>query len=426
MSDYVDKFGLFGKEILIRDTETSNALTTYKKSNDNNINKLLSDVSSLKTNIANITPKINSLENNVTEIKENFMTIPIANRNIFIVDYKGNGDFTTITNCLKYIYTRPDIKTSGDDNSPENCTILIMGGTYSEDIDLSNRSGITFVGVGRVVVSAKTTKLNGAVYITGFLIFNNILFYNNQTNGYAVHYEGGGHTHSSNSAKYYETQFNNCLMFAEKNAGVGIGCSNDHTRLRFNSCEFRGYAGRDVYLHNSVYRGVDNIIIFQNCVAFQSGIVEIDDAANFNGNVNKLSLIIVGCTFMKMNFRRIESRTNHFIDDNTNITLSPLSGGNTGLAFNYKTYQGYTVVCYKNYNFTTGSSSSDTYYTSIEFPDSQMYDVKLINVTIVSNNQDITTSCQIVNSQNAVNIAVPQTIASGSDLLAISVVGYPK
>lgn len=426
MPDYVDKFGLFGKEILIRDSETSNALSNYKKSNDNNVNTLLSDVSTLETNVTNITNKINSLEINVNHIKENFMTIPIANRNIFIVDYKGNGDFTTIKACLNYIYTRTDIKTSGDDNYPTNCTVLIMQGSYHEDLDLSNRSGMTFTGVGEVDIVATTTSLNGAVYITGFVIFNNIRFFNNLANGYAVHYEGGGHTHESSPAKYHETQFNNCIMIAEKNAGVGIGCSNNHTRLRFNSCEFRGYTGRDVYLHNSVYTGVDNIIIFQNCLSFQSGVVEIDDAANFAGNVNKLSLIVIGCSFMKMNFRRIESRTNHYIDDNTNITLSPLSGGNTGVAFNYKTYQGYTVVCYKNYNFTTGSSSSDTYYTSIEFPDSQMYDVKLLNVTIVSNNQNITSSCQIVNSQNAVNIAVPQTIASGSDLLAISVVGYPK
>lgn len=412
MSDYVDKFGLFGKEILIRDTETHNALAGYKVSNDNKVNTLLSDVS--------------NIENNIKTIKENFMTIPIANRNIFIVDGKGNGDFTTITNCLNYVYTRTDIKTSGDDNSPINCTILIMHGSYTEDIDLSNRSGITFTGVGEVHLLAKTTKLNGAIYVTGFVIFNNIFFFSNQSNGYAVHYEGGGHTHASNPAKYYETQFNNCVMISEKNAGLGIGCSNNHTRLRFNSCEFRGYTGRDVYLHNSVYTGVDNIIVFQNCLAFQSGVVEIDDSANFSGNVNKLSLIINGCSFLKMNFRRIASRINHYIDDNTNISLSTLSGGNTGLAFNYKTYQGYTVVCYKNYNFTTGSSSSDTYYTSIEFPNSQMYDVKLLNVTIVSNSQDITSACQIVNSQNAVNIAVPQTIASGSDLLAISVVGYPK
>nr|DAL42402.1 MAG TPA_asm: pectinesterase [Caudoviricetes sp.] len=426
MPNYVDKFGLFGEEILVKDTETSNALSNYKKSNDINVNKLLSDVSTLESSMTNLTNRMVSAEYNITNIKNNYMTIPVSNRNIFIVDYKGNGDFTTITNCLNYIYSRSDIKTSGDDNYPNNCTILIMQGSYQEDIDLSNRSGITFTGIGEVSIVAKTTALNGAVYITGFVIFNNIRFFNNLTNGYAVHYEGGGHTHSSDSAKYHETQFNNCIMFAERNAGLGIGCSNDHTRLRFNGCEFRGYTGRDVYLHNSVYTGVDNIIIFQNCLAFQSGVVEIDDSANFSGNVNKLSLIIIGCSFMKMNFRRIESRTNHYVDDNTNITISQLSGGNTGVAFNYKTYQGYTVVCYKNYNFTTGSSSSDTYYTSIEFPDSQMYDVKLINVTIVSNNQDITSSCQIVNSQNAVNIAVPQTIASGSDLLAVSVVGYPK
>lgn len=426
MPNYVDKFGLFGEEILVKDTETSNALSNYKKSNDINVNKLLSDVSTLESSMTNLTNRMVSAEHNITNIKNNYMTIPVSNRNIFIVDYKGNGDFTTITNCLNYIYSRSDIKTSGDDNYPNNCTILIMQGSYQEDIDLSNRSGITFTGIGEVSIVAKTTALNGAVYITGFVIFNNIRFFNNLTNGYAVHYEGGGHTHSSDSAKYHETQFNNCIMFAERNAGLGIGCSNDHTRLRFNSCEFRGYTGRDVYLHNSVYTGVDNIIVFQNCLAFQSGVMEIDDAANFAGNVNKLSLIIIGCSFMKMNFRRIETRTNHFIDDNANISLSQLSGGNTGVAFNYNTYQGYTVVCYKNYNFTTGSSSSDTYYTSVEFPNSQFYDVNLINVTIVSNNQDITSACQIVNSQNAVNIAVPQTIASGSDLLAVSVVGYPK
>lgn len=426
MPNYVDKFGLFGEEILVKDTETSNALSNYKKSNDINVNKLLSNVSTLESSMTNLTNRMVSAENNITNIKNNYMAIPVSNRNIFIVDYKGNGDFTTITSCLNYIYSRSDIKTSGDDNYPDNCTILIMQGSYQEDIDLSNRSGITFTGIGEVSIVAKTTALNGAVYITGFVIFNNIRFFNNLANGYAVHYEGGGHTHASGPAKYHETQFNNCIMFAERNAGLGIGCSNDHTRLRFNSCEFRGYTGRDVYLHNSVYTGVDNIIVFQNCLAFQSGVMEIDDAANFAGNVNKLSLIIIGCSFMKMNFRRIESRTNHFIDDNTNISLSQLSAGNTGVAFNYKTYQGYTVVCYKNYNFTTGSSSSDTYYTSVEFPNSQFYDVNLINVTIVSNNQDITSACQIVNSQNAVNIAVPQTIASGSDLLAISIVGYPK
>lgn len=419
MPDYVDKFGLFGKEILIRDTETSNALSNYKKSNDNNVKTLLTDVS-------NLTNRMKTAEYNITNIQNNYMTIPVGDRKTFIVDINGNGDFTSITNCLNYIYHRSDIKTSGDDNFPENCTVLIMHGSYIEDIDLSNKSGITFTGIGEVSIIAKTASLNGAVYVTGFVIFNNIRFFNNQTNGYAVHYEGGGHTHSSYSAKYHETQFNNCIMFAERNAGLGIGCSNDHTRLRFNSCEFRGYTGRDVYIHNSVYTGVDNIIVFQNCLAFQSGVVEIDDTANFSGNVNKLSLIIIGCSFMKMNFRRIESRTNHYVDDNSNISISPLSGGNTGVAFNYKTYQGYTVVCYRNYNFTTGSSSSDTYYTSVEFPDSQMYDVNLINVTIVSNNQNITTSCQIVNSQNAVNIAVPQTIASGSDLLAVSIVGYPK
>lgn len=426
MPDYVDKFGLFGKEILIRDTETSNALSNYKKSNDNNVNTLLTDVSTLENSVSNLTNRMKTAEYNITNIQNNYMTIPVGDRKTFIVDINGDGDFTSITNCLNYIYHRSDIKTSGDDNFPENCTVLIMHGSYIEDIDLSNKSGITFTGIGEVSIIAKTTSLNGAVYVTGFVIFNNIRFFNNQTNGYAVHYEGGGHTHSSDSAKYHETQFNNCIMFAERNAGLGIGCSNDHTRLRFNGCEFRGYTGRDVYLHNSVYTGVDNIIIFQNCLAFQSGVMEIDDSANFAGNVNKLSLIIIGCSFIKMNFRRIESRTNHYVDDNTNISISPLSGGNTGVAFNYKTYQGYTVVCYKNYNFTTGSSSSDTYYTSVEFPDSQMYDVKLINVTIVSNNQDITSSCQIVNSQNAVNIAVPQTIASGSDLLAVSVVGYPK
>lgn len=426
MPDYVDKFGLFGKEILIRDTETSNALSNYKKSNDNNVNTLLTDVSTLENSVSNLTNRMKTAEYNITNIQNNYMTIPVGDRKTFIVDINGDGDFTSITNCLNYIYHRSDIKTSGDDNFPENCTVLIMHGSYIEDIDLSNKSGITFTGIGEVSIIAKTTSLNGAVYVTGFVIFNNIRFFNNQTNGYAVHYEGGGHTHSSDSAKYHETQFNNCIMFAERNAALGIGCSNDHTRLRFNGCEFRGYTGRDVYLHNSVYTGVDNIIIFQNCLAFQSGVMEIDDSANFVGNVNKLSLIIIGCSFIKMNFRRIESRTNHYVDDNTNISISPLSGGNTGVAFNYKTYQGYTVVCYKNYNFTTGSSSSDTYYTSVEFPDSQMYDVKLINVTIVSNNQDITSSCQIVNSQNAVNIAVPQTIASGSDLLAVSVVGYPK
>lgn len=339
-----------------------------------------------------------------------------------IISVGENGRFRNIKDAVDYAVEKyPQITRSLDNNLI--CTIVIQGGTYTESIDLGDYSGFYFLGLGHVILQSNAEYPIGPMYGNGCNTFQNMTFKNTNTNnGYGYHYEMGGKSHGS---FVNETHFINCTFLSDTNAGVGIGCANAFTNIRFTDCIFDGkYYG--VYLHNSTHdNSHDNYVRFEGCRCYK---LRIEDAAHRDANrSSKLGILCNNNNFTKMSFYggnqgATIGEFTYIPLSSENITLSDDNYGNSGIAFNKYTAR----VQYEGFFVKGNKGGWGSYEYTIQCENANKYKWNLFQV-ITSDGHNVTNQCRVnIPSGNRTIVIDDPTGFGVGGLSNIVLIGEPK
>lgn len=170
---------------------------------------------------SDINNKIDSLELSFNDFK-NFYGYN------YIVDINGNGDFTSISECVN--------------NANNNEKIFIKNGTYNNEIIACDSKKLTLVGESKnnVIIKNTTGSYASAPISASQGVFKNMTVIAGSpdicTNngGYAVHIDND---HLQNN----EIIFENCNLYSYNNAGVGIGM-RPFCKIIFKDCDIISFA----------------------------------------------------------------------------------------------------------------------------------------------------------------------------------------
>ena len=370
--------------------------------------------------------RITALETENTEIKNEFNKIQtilskLQPNNIKTVGSNG-CDFTTIQDAINYFKTNLTLQTFGE----IKCAIIITPGEYDCAINDPTLGQIALIGIGNPILKSNSDYPVGNINCYGDILLYNLTFVCTSSTAYCYHFEGGGYVRQ-NGARCGALAIN--CNFYSSHIGVGIGALNSGTYLTFKNCDFRG-TSYDIYLHNSTHDASNNnLIVFDNCIAGQSQIVRIEDAAKINANrSSRLDLIFRKNQFNYMSFYggnqgTLANRTEGHIPINSeNIILNSDSFGNYGFAFNYATRR-ITIEGY----FPKINKGKWTYYNyTINFNRASDYNWTIYRV-ITAGGTNITQSCSInLPSGNNTIIVQDTTETDVGTMTNLSLIGTPK
>lgn len=235
----------------------------------------------------------------------------------------ANAMYTTINDALTV--AQSDGKQS---------IILILPGTYNENIDLRPSNNITLYGLGQVIVTSNREYPYGALYVMGTFNCYNITFISTYTGtnpgSYAFHHE----QNALNSAG--EERFYNCEFISYSNASVGLGIGD--ATIYFYNCRFttlRSGFSQSFYCHNAATgTGKHGTLVLKDC--WSNDTFRTDDAATYQSLSNSLKLILINNCFSSFEFYDYNSIM-HYIPNGQAVSLSDYSYGNKCVAMNYFT-----------------------------------------------------------------------------------------
>lgn len=303
------------------------------------VKQVIEQIDTVRTDLGDLGNVVNQNSNSIANINALIQKSPLANNSTILTVGKAGCMFSTInaaiTEARKYCTYNNRV------------TILIMSGTYDEEIILLPNPGLDFIGIGSVYVSHESTYPNAPLFCVGKGFFQNIYF-DSKTNtttspAYAFHYE------NQSAAGGGDVIFNRCVFTSQSNAAVGIGLG-PNASCQFWNCDiaaFNGHAG--IYCHN--YPG-DNVpnqnIICNGCRIMGYGSqysILIDNAATLQGYKNsKMSLCFANCfsSNPKMRFRK---------DTTTYLTYVPVRNPDDVSLANNSTNTDFYGLDYHNADF---------------------------------------------------------------------------
>lgn len=180
----------------------------------------------------------------------------------YIVDINGNGDFTSISECVNH--------------ANNNEKIFIKNGSYNNEIIACNSKKLTLVGESKknVIIKNTTGSYASAPISASQGNFKNMTVIagsrdiDTNNGGYAVHID-------NNNLQNNEIIFENCNLYSYNNAGVGIGM-RPNCDIIFKECNIISFAkynlttnkncsGLFVHTSNENEGDAQNLYLF-NCI----------------------------------------------------------------------------------------------------------------------------------------------------------------
>lgn len=150
---------------------------------------------------------------------------------------KSGGMFTSINDAIAYAQTLN-----------AKCTIYVGSGNFNESINLAGNSNINIIGAGiqNTIINSDTNDVD-TLFITGSGYIANLSLYcfAPNTGHYACHIEAGIDSTSG------WLIFNNVYFYSQNTSGMGAGLGKGF-RVECNNCIFEGHetGGRALYIHN--------------------------------------------------------------------------------------------------------------------------------------------------------------------------------
>lgn len=207
----------------------------------------------------------------------------IKYKNVLIVGKPDSkfADYNTITDAIN----------NAGDSDVNTITIIVMPGTYEENLILIDRN-INLVGIDRertVILDRTGDYYNPPLEVSGNFYASNLTFKSTSElaitppaiPSYAVH------------ADFYGegvTKFYNCNVISEQNAAFGIGLHSNQTFI-IEQCYLQksgSYDGGSLYFHNSPNPEVNQKLIVKNSVinSISGHVLKIDDARQDAGGLD--------------------------------------------------------------------------------------------------------------------------------------------
>lgn len=254
------------------------------------------------------------------------------NKQIFVVDIKGSGEYESIVDAVVDIKSKKYYK---------DITLVVLPGEYEEIVDLRENTNINILFLNKddtKLIDNSGSYLNSPLMVSGQNHIRNAKIVADHIEGveipqpysYALHFDYLGEG---------TTVFEDCTFESYQNSAVGIGMHENQT-LIFKNCDFYSdseYDGGTFYIHNSTESGIKNqkvILIDCNIIAEKGLALKIDDAniGSGDGLGNQMEMEFINCNFISNTLGEDCYQFTHTaIGESTlsgNIKLSPKSYGN--------------------------------------------------------------------------------------------------
>lgn len=268
----------------------------------------------------------------------------------------------------------------------KNSVILILPGTYNENIDLRPANSINLYGLGEVIVQSNQPYPYGPLYVMGKFRAYNIRFVATDVTSpgaYAFHHE---QANLNNSGEQY---FVNCEFVSYGASAVGLGIGD--ASIFFENCRFTTIeeGTPSFYCHNaSTGNGKAGNLIVRNCWGEN---FRVDDAATHQSLSNTLSLIMLNNSFIRISYYDY-TQTLSYIPDGQVIRLSNYSSGNNAPALNYDTRNSSVVT----FNCKVNSGDILPHHLLIPFADADKFTWELAYSSVSLDNPEITTPGKVI------------------------------
>lgn len=294
---------------------------------DNKLNEMASDGTLDKIINQDI---FSELHNEINSIKLSLNGFKHFYGYNYIVDINGNGDFTSISECVNH--------------AKNNEKIFIKNGTYNNELINCNSKKLTLVGESKknVIIKNNTGSYDSAPINAAQGNFKNMTVIAGRPSGidtnngsYAVHID-------NNNLENNEIIFENCNLYSYNNAGVGIGM-RPNCNIIFKECQIISFAkynlttnkncsGLFVHTSNGNEGDAQNLYLF-NCIItgqFCPAMV----MQSCKSPSNKGYIIVQGTSFNSLDFKFTENLITQNLYSNAtdyNITFREENFANTPL-----------------------------------------------------------------------------------------------
>ena len=231
--------------------------TTNKSSAVAAINEVLAAVNAVVTSIGDL-DNLNTIDKSsiVAAICENRDLIDVLNSTVGALwrtspfqqysDYltvgPHSGQYTTITAAYNQAKTYA--------SASNKVAIIILPGTYREQITDLDAEGIDIYGIGSVTWIYSADYPNSPLYLNGPMEVHNINFVQDKAGSaaYSVHVEGG---------KAGDIVFDSCTFTSISCQAVGVGFTGNR-KVTFKNCQFTSWVQECLYFHNRADANAQN------------------------------------------------------------------------------------------------------------------------------------------------------------------------
>ena len=310
-----------------------------KIGNLNNLNTsekgtLVGAINEVNTNIGELTDLHTRVKTSVVgAINDLHGDVFPAHKRILTVGAEG-CDFTSISAAIT--------AAKAYSSQTSRTAIIITGGNYNEQLELTGNCGIDLIGVGMPKVSYSATYPYSPLNCDGQIFVSGIYFINSNSSGsaYSMHYEG-----QSDNVSNADVYVKNCIFVSNAGAALGYG-SGIGTTARFENCYFvtNNSNVSPIYLHNRP-QGSTNLqsMEFVDCEFRSAGsyamLVDNSRAMAETAGTSPLRLTFIGCSAgagkSKVNYRYDSNNNSNFIPNTGEIYVSNNSTDNDILGVNY-------------------------------------------------------------------------------------------
>lgn len=194
------------------------------------------------------------------KLKNEYITPTIGN--LIVVDKNGYGDYTSVTQAVQ--------------NAVDGDTILILPGTYDDEIVNSPSKKINFIAFSKeatIIKNGYNDYNKQPVNVAKGSFYNLTIISDNDKDTGTGNGSYGVHIDDNNSCNN-TLAFHNCKVISKNKSAVGIGLRPNFD-LIFDNCELISEASSGIFVHtsaNTSYLGGNQFLTINNCDVISTAI----------------------------------------------------------------------------------------------------------------------------------------------------------